>query len=265
MCNRYEDEHLLIVNKPAGMVVHPAPGSPNGTFVNALLYHLGDAAELLVDETDISLASGIDEEDNNEYLDFGLPETPEAARATPPSLRPGIVHRLDKGTTGVLIAGKTKEAVAKMCTLFAQRKVRKVYLALCVGHPGETTIVEPIGRSKKNRQIMTIYDGPPGKSAVTHLRTVCFDGKISAVLARIETGRTHQIRVHLKYRQTPILGDDTYGSDEWNHKYRKILSKTSESVEERPLLHSYETEFVHPFTGKSILGDFRFFIWYFLL
>jgi len=220
--------------------------------------------------------SGVDDEDD---LDFDLPETPDAAKATPPSLRPGIVHRLgiifikntlydaqyhqhkyilnlDKGTTGVLIAGKTKEAVAKMCALFAQRKVKKTYLAICVGHPGETTIVEPIGRSKKNRQIMTVYDGPPGKSAITHLRTVSFDGKISAVLARIETGRTHQIRVHLKYRQTPILGDDTYGTADWNNKYRKVVMKSTDATGERPLLHSYRTEFEHPFSGKSISGIF---------
>ena len=154
------------------------------------------------------------------------------------------------GTTGVLIAGKTTDAVAKISALFAAREVRKVYLSICVGNPGETTIVEPIGRSMKNRQVMTIYDGPPGKPAVTHVRTISFNGKFSTVLARIETGRTHQIRVHLKHRRTPILGDSTYGNSDWNKKYNRE-TRTWDIVE-RPLLHSYETEFVHPFTNELI-------------
>ena len=131
--------------------------------------------------------------------------------------------------------------------MFAKRNIRKVYLAVCVGHPGETTIVDPIGRCRKNRQLMTVYDGPPGKPATTHVRTLAFDGKISAALLRIETGRTHQIRVHLKERRTPIIGDEAYGSLEWN---KKLLR--SDSVR-RPLLHAYETEFIHPFTGESII------------
>ena len=188
----YEDKHIISINKPNGMVVHPAPGSPNGTFVNALLWHLGDEAKnLLVSNpfesnltfTSISSSSnGIDPSGHNsedfDDIDFDddlynnplemmpsvvitspvdLPETPEAAQASPLSLRPGVVHRLDKGTTGVLLAGKHTEAVAKLSMLFAARKVQKIYLAICIGHPGESTIVEPIGRSLKNRQMMTVY------------------------------------------------------------------------------------------------------------
>jgi 23S rRNA pseudouridine1911/1915/1917 synthase len=96
---------------------------------------------------------------------------------------------LDKGTSGVLIAAKHNEAVAKLSLLFAARKVKKIYLAICVGHPGDATIVEPIGRSLKNRQMMTVYDGPPGKLAISHVKTIAFDGKLSACLVRIETGR----------------------------------------------------------------------------
>ena len=95
---------------------------------------------------------------------------------------------------------------------------------------------------------MTIYDGPPGKPAITHLRTLSFNGKLSTVLARIETGRTHQIRVHLKHRCTPILGDDTYGSADWNRKYDRETK--SSYTPGRPLLHAYETEFMHPFTNE---------------
>ena len=250
----YEDEHIIAVNKPNGMVVHPAVGSPNGTFVNALLYHLGDAAKGLLDS--IITTPNDDEEEfdgsgqigsNDGGIAVDLPETPEAAQASPQRLRPGIVHRLDKGTSGVLLAAKHPEAVTKLSALFAKRNIRKVYLAVCVGHPGETSIIEPIGRCKKNRQLMTVYDGPPGKPALTHVRTLAFDGKISAALVRIETGRTHQIRVHLKERRTPIVGDEAYGSAEWN---KKLLR--SDGVR-RPLLHAYETEFVHPFTGETVL------------
>ena len=190
----YEDEHIIAVNKPNGMVVHPAVGSPNGTFVNALLYHLGEKANQLLTplaSSPISILDENDEEfdDTSDFSAIDLPETPEAAGASPQSLRPGIVHRLDKGTSGVLLAAKHPEAVTKLSALFSQRKIRKVYLAVCVGHPGETTIVDPIGRCKKNRQLMTVYDGPPGKPALTHVRTLAFDGKVSAALVRIETGR----------------------------------------------------------------------------
>jgi hypothetical protein len=95
-------------------------------------------------------------------------------------------------------------------------------------------------------QLMTVYDGPPGKQATTHVRTLAFDGKLSAAVVRIETGRTHQIRVHLKERRTPIAGDEAYGTAEWNKKLAR-----SDGIH-RPLLHAYETEFTHPFTGESI-------------
>ena len=249
----YEDEYIIAVNKAAGMVVHPAPGSPNGTFVNALLHHLGDKASplLLAASEELQMVEDMYEKDEldieseSDAMKLDLPETPEAANASPQSLRPGIVHRLDKGTSGVLLAAKTVEAVGKLSALFAKREVRKVYLAVCLGHPGETTVVEPIGRSTKNRQTMTVYEGPPGKPAVSHFRTLSFDGKLSAVLARIETGRTHQIRVHLQHRRTPILGDETYGNLDWNKK-----ANLAHGID-RPLLHAYETEFIHPFTGKS--------------
>lgn len=205
----FEDSDLIVINKPNGMVVHPAAGTPNGTFVNALLYHLGDGAKKLLEPLQCSenssmgpMARGGEEQEEDdfavEYFDqqsYGealatdLPETPEAAKASPMRLRPGVVHRLDKGTSGVLVAGKHTEAVAKMSALFARREVSKIYLAVCVGHPGDTTIVEPIGRGVKNRQLMAVYDGPPGKLAITHVRTIAFDGKISACLVRIETGR----------------------------------------------------------------------------
>jgi len=248
----FEDDDIIVVNKPQGMVVHPAPGSPNNTFVNALLHHLGPAADRLLETklmgTNCALLDDEDgsEDDDEEFSD--LPETPEAAVASPVSLRPGVVHRLDKGTSGVLLAGKHPEAVAKLSALFAARQVTKMYLAVCVGHPGQATIVAPIGRSQKNRQLMTVYDGPPGKPAVSHVRTLAFDGKLSVALVRIETGRTHQIRVHLKERRTPIAGDEAYGNAEWN----KRLGRGEAGGIHRPLLHAYETQLVHPFTGQLL-------------
>lgn len=237
----YEDENIIAINKPQGMVVHPAPGSPNGTFVNGLLYHLGAAAQPLLDSVRINV-----DDEQGEALD--LPETPEAAAAVAASLRPGVVHRLDKGTSGVLLAGKNPEAVSRLSQLFANREVRKVYLTVCVGNPGEATINKAIGRHQKNRQLMTVVeDESKGKFALSHVRTLAFDGKLSAALVRIETGRTHQIRVHLKERRTPIVGDSAYGNADWNRR----LEKTGEA--ERPLLHAYETEFVHPFTGETML------------
>jgi 23S rRNA-/tRNA-specific pseudouridylate synthase len=245
------------------MVVHPAPGSPNGTFVNALLHHLGENATNLIpateDALDILSSEYLDGDSDDQYLidnsdTMGdnsnamkdLPETPEAAKASPVQLRPGVVHRLDKGTTGILLAGKNPFAVGKLSSLFEKRLVEKTYLAICVGHPGTTTIVESIGRSDKNRQTMTVYDDGRGKLAISHVRTIAFDGKLSACLVRIETGRTHQIRVHLQHRRTPVLGDETYGKADWNKKYHR-----GDKID-RPLLHAYETKFVNPFTKEEL-------------
>eukprot|EP01031_Cornospumella_fuschlensis_P030561 gene30561-36934_t len=251
----YEDEHMIAVNKPNGMVVHPAVGSPNGTFVNALLYHIGEQAAAALKTTPPAVPSlPIDPSPDSpsEYSDYDsddeslldLVETVEPTPYSAMSLRPGIVHRLDKGTTGVLLAAKHPVMVDKLSHLFASRKIVKTYLAICVGHPGDATIAENIGRGSKNRQIMCIYDGPPGKPAVTHTRTLCFDGQLSVVLVRIETGRTHQIRVHLKHKHTPILGDAVYGSTAWNKRFLKHGVS-------RPLLHAYQTAFTHPITGES--------------
>lgn len=180
----HEDDSIIAVNKPVGMVVHPAVGSPNGTFANALLFHLGANASKLLLKDDQSLMADEHAEDDERSL-----TATEVEHLGASYLRPGIVHRLDKGTSGVLIAGKTPQAVASLSQLFALRHVRKVYLAVCIGHPGDTTIARPIGRSPKNRQQMCVFDGPPGKLAVTHVRTLCFDGKLSVCLLRIETGR----------------------------------------------------------------------------
>jgi 23S rRNA pseudouridine1911/1915/1917 synthase len=161
------------------MVVHPAVGSPNGTFVNALLHYLGPAASEQLQSPALS----------DEEKGVGSQEMDAVDLEVSANVRPGVVHRLDKGTSGVLLAGKSFQWVSRMSQLFAQREVSKVYFAICVGNPGCTTIAKPIGRCAKNRQQMCTYDGPPGKLAVTHVRTLAFDGKLSACLLKIDTGR----------------------------------------------------------------------------
>jgi 23S rRNA pseudouridine1911/1915/1917 synthase len=196
----YEDDHLIAINKNDEMVVHPAPGNPNKTFVNALLYHCKNI---------------IDIDDN---------------------LRPGIVHRIDKNTTGVLIAAKTRETHEKLINLFSSRKIEKKYLCIAIGKVISQTISAPIKRHPFRRKEMSVLEG--GKEAITHIDLLAYNGEMSFCLVKLETGRTHQIRVHLKHVNTPILGDDTYGSTKQNNE--KKLHKQ--------LLHAYSIEFIHPIT-----------------
>lgn len=200
----YEDEFLLAVNKPAGMVVHPAPGHWSGTFVNALLFY----CQSLSQEGD--------------------------------SLRPGIVHRLDKETSGVLIAAKTLEMQQKLIEQFASRKVFKEYIAICVGRPPDGEIRAPIGRHPVLRKQMAIV--PSGREAISICKSIQWNEKLSVVQVVITTGRTHQIRVHLQSKGHPVLGDSLYGNPSVNRHY-KI---------ERQLLHAAVVRFVHPVTGQEI-------------
>lgn len=200
----YEDDDLIAVNKPAGMVTHPAPGNWSGTFVNALLFH----------------CQGL--------INHGG------------SLRPGIVHRLDKDTSGVLVAAKTLEAQQKLIELFASRQVYKEYLGICLGHPPEGEMREPIGRHPVQRKKMAVV--PTGKPAITHIKNLGWDGKLTVVRAVIQTGRTHQIRVHLQHKGCPILGDALYGQSSANQKYKV----------ERQLLHAAVVQFIHPMSGKEL-------------
>lgn len=201
----YEDEWLIAVNKPAGMVVHPAPGHWSGTFVNALLHHC-----------------------QNKSLG-GAP------------LRPGIVHRLDKETSGILIAAKDESTHQKLVALFAGRSIHKEYLAICIGNPGKKLIQAPIGRHPVLRKCMAVVS-EGGKEAMTSCHPLAFDGKLSLVRIHLLTGRTHQIRVHLKHNGTPILGDPLYGNAQWNQKWDL----------ERQMLHAALISFVHPITNKKL-------------
>lgn len=197
----FEDDDLLVVNKPAGMVVHPAPGNWRHTFVNALLYHCKN--QIVVGQ----------------------------------SLRPGIVHRLDKDTTGLLIAAKTSLAHERLVSMFANKEIHKEYLAICIGNPGEREVKTKIGRHKVNRKLMSVVE-EGGKEAYSVLKTIAHYGNFSLVNINLKTGRTHQIRVHLKHVNAPILGCPLYGVQDVNKKYGV----------ERQMLHAFYLNFVHPIT-----------------
>lgn len=200
----YEDEDILVVNKQAGLVLHPAPGNWTGTFVNALVYHCRSL-------------------ENEE------------------GLRPGIVHRLDKDTTGVLIAAKNSYAQSKLIESFSQREVGKVYLAIAVGNPGNQQINAPIGRHPHFRQKMAVVE--KGRNAETSVETLLSKGKLSFVKVKIKTGRTHQIRVHLSFIGTPVLGDSLYGSKGVNESLKA----------KRQMLHASELEIIHPRTLEKMI------------
>ena len=197
----FEDEDIIVVNKPAGMVVHPAPGNWSHTFVNALLGHCQELAP------------------------------------TDDPLRPGIVHRLDKNTSGVLIASKTSRAHQRLIALFCNRKVEKQYLAICVGRPRENTVSVFMGRHPVRRKEMSVLD-IGGKESTSHFSVLATNERLSLVLAKPITGRTHQIRVHLKHLNAPILGDEVYGSPSVNRHYNI----------QRQLLHAYRLKIHHPIT-----------------
>lgn len=202
----FEDEHLIAINKPAGMVVHPAPGHPKSTFVNALLYHCKNL---------------------------------ELAGSDP--LRPGIVHRLDKDTSGVLLAAKTSDAHRVLVSLFSERKIQKTYVAVAVGAPPEGRLSAPMKRHFTRRQEMAV--DPAGKEAISDIKVLKKSPILSLVEIGLITGRTHQIRVHLKHLKTPVLGDAVYGSESSNKQFGVA----------RQLLHAVRTQFTHPFTKEELV------------
>jgi 23S rRNA pseudouridine1911/1915/1917 synthase len=216
----FEDEHLIVVDKPAGMAVHPAPGSETGTLVNALLAHCGAG---------LSGIGGV--------------------------ARPGIVHRLDKDTSGVMVAAKSDAAHQGLSALFAAHKIERAYVAFVRGAPSPVrgTVTSRIGRSRHDRKKMaTLKTG--GREAVTHYAVEHVFGPAARplaarVLCRLETGRTHQIRVHLASKGAPVLGDATYGS---GAPAAAVRAAMTEAGLERQALHAAVLGFVHPVTGKRL-------------
>ena len=208
----FDDADIAVVNKPAGMVVHPAAGHAGGTLVNALLHHLGGL-------------SGI-----------GGAE------------RPGIVHRLDRGTSGVLVVAKNDRAHRALSKQFQQREIGKEYLALVWGapHAGDT-LSRPIGRDPRHRQKMSSRS-PRGRQAVTRILDVEPLGGVSLVRVAIDTGRTHQIRVHLSETGHPVVGDTLYGGA------RKSVPPRLAAIARiaRPFLHAARLQFLHPADGRPL-------------
>lgn len=214
----FEDEFLVIVNKPAGLVVHPAPGNPDGTLVNAILHHCPHLAGI-----------------GNEK-------------------RPGIVHRLDKGTSGVMVVAKEQKCHEGLVKLFSTHDIERFYQAIVITNkiPPAQLLESTMGRSPHNRLKMAI-NVRNGKKAITHLKVVDYFERFSHVELKLETGRTHQIRVHLSsLLNSPILNDPLYGrKKEEEHKMSSVLKSMIGSYE-YPFLHAKILGFVHPMTKQKL-------------
>ena len=214
----YEDDFVVVVNKPAGMVVHPGISNHSGTLVNALMHHF-----------------------------HTLPETINGHD------RPGIVHRIDKETSGLLVVAKQKLAINALFHQFAEKTVDRQYLTLVWGEPNQEcgTIEGNLARSESNRKAMAVYQDPEiGKPAITHYQVIARFGYASLVKCILETGRTHQIRAHMKYLGNPVFNDKLYGGDKLaagpsHSKYRQFVKNCME-VCPRQALHAQSLGFQHP-------------------
>jgi 23S rRNA pseudouridine1911/1915/1917 synthase len=210
----FEDEHLIVVDKPAGLVVHPAAGNFDGTRVIALLHDCAGS---------LSGIGGVE--------------------------RPGIVHRIDKDTSGLIIAAKTDRAHVGLAAQFAKHSIDRRYRAIVAGlpNPPAGTVDAPLARSAANRQKMAIVDSPRAKRAVTHYRLVTPLKRAALIECRLETGRTHQVRVHMASIGHPLLGDPVYGRNRPEH--RELLNRLNFK---RQALHAAHLGFVHPITSAAL-------------
>ena len=222
----YEDDDFLIVNKDAGMVVHPGFGNYSGTLVNALAFHFKNLPNMGEDD------------------------------------RPGLVHRIDKNTSGILVIAKTENSMTVLAQKFADRELNRKYIALVWGDvkEDEGTITGHIGRSLKNRKVMSVFsDGEFGKHAVTHYKVLERFGYTTLVECKLETGRTHQIRAHFKQIGHPLFNDAEYGGNQILKgttftKYKQFILNCFK-ICQRQALHAKSLGFSHPTTGKEVNFD----------
>lgn len=205
----YEDNDIIVINKPSGMVVHPAPGNESGTLVNALLYHCGNT---------LSGINGV--------------------------IRPGIVHRIDKDTSGLLVVAKNDEAHIFLSSLLKEHGIKRTYHAIIIGHLRERcgTINAPIARHSVDRKKMAVMAG--GREAITHYEVLEEFTGYSYIKLNLETGRTHQIRVHMSYKGHPIIGDTVYGGG------KTQFEKANATLLDGQILHARELSFPHPRTKE---------------
>lgn len=225
----YEDDDLFIINKPVGMVAHPGSGNPDQTLINAAAYHL--------------------KVQNPNIDDSVLP-------------RYGLVHRIDKNTSGLMVMAKTQKAMSELAKQFFDHSVHRRYVALVWGNfdEDEGTIVAHVGRHQRFRKLFTAYpDGDYGKDAITHYKVLERFNYVTLVECRLETGRTHQIRVHMQYIGHPLFNDDFYGGDRIVKgtvytKYKQFVDNCFQ-ICSRQALHAKELGFVHPITKEKIIFD----------
>jgi 23S rRNA pseudouridine1911/1915/1917 synthase len=214
----YEDDHLIVINKPVGLAMHPGPGQHSGTLVHGLLYHCPT----------LSGINGVE--------------------------RPGIVHRLDKDTSGIVVIAKDDASHQHLSKQFSRRTMQRHYLALCFGipNPAEGELEAPIGRNPRNRQKMAVVEEGQGKNAITHYEVLKrYATDVSLVRCTLRTGRTHQIRVHMAEFGYSLLGDPVYGRFKRLKNYSDAINKEIRALN-RQMLHAAELGFTHPVTGQSL-------------
>ena len=223
----YEDEDLFVVNKPVGMVVHPGSGNPDGTLINSVAYYLKNNVP------------GLDENELPRY---------------------GLVHRIDKNTSGLIVLAKSQKAMSDLAKQFFDHTVHRRYVAVVWGNfdEDEGTIVAHVGRHQRFRKLFTAYpEGEHGKDAITHYKVLERFNYVTLVECRLETGRTHQIRVHMQYIGHPLFNDDFYGGDKIVKgtvytKYKQFVDNCF-NICPRQALHAKELGFIHPVTRKQML------------
>lgn len=225
----FEDDDILIINKPVGLVVHPASGNKSGTLINGVAYHL--------------------QQQNNTINETSLP-------------RFGLVHRIDKNTSGLMVLGKTEKAVASLAKEFFHHTIHRYYIALVWGDLAEEsgTIRAHVGRHKRFRKMFDAYpDGDQGKDAITHYKVLERFGYVTLIQCVLETGRTHQIRVHMKHLGHPLFNDEIYGGDRIVKgtvftKYRQFVENCF-AICPRHALHAKTIGFIHPKTREKVEFD----------